>query len=217
MWPLSNLLERFIRNGTLHVIDAAGGRHTFGNGAEPVVTMRLHDATLYRKLFLNPELYFGEAYMDGSLSFQGCGIADFHGLFSINRLQLGSHWWQQALRRIWKALRRLQQRNPEGQAQRNVAHHYDLSRDLYALFLDRDMQYSCAYFESPDDTLEQAQENKKRHIATKLALAPGQKVLDIGCGWGGMGLYIASRAEVEVVGVTLSQEQHAVACERARD
>ena len=216
MWPLSNLLHRFIRNGTLHVTDAAGQEHQFGDGAEPVVRMRLHDAALYRKLFLNPELYFGEAYMEGALTFEGCGIADFHGLFSINRLQLGSHWWQKALRRIWKAVRSLQQRNPEGQAQRNVAHHYDLSRELYELFLDQDMQYSCAYFENPDDTLEQAQENKKRHIAAKLALKPGQKVLDIGCGWGGMGLYIASHADVEVLGVTLSKEQHAVACERAR-
>ena len=215
MFPLSRLLERFIRNGTLRVIDARGAPHQFGNGAAPVVTMRLHDAALYRKLFFNPELYLGEAYMDGTLTFEGCAVRDFHHLFSINRLQLGQHPVQKALRRFWRMTRRLQQRNPEGQAQRNVAHHYDLSRALYELFLDADMQYSCAYFLCGDDSLEQAQLQKKRHLAAKLALAPGQTVLDIGCGWGGLGLYLAAVADVRVLGVTLSREQHAVAVERA--
>lgn len=215
MFPLSRLLNRFIRNGSLRVFDAEGTVHRFGNGEAPSVTMRLHQPSLYRKLFLNPELYLGEAYMDGSLTFEECGVRDFHHLFSINRLQLGKHPVQKALRKFWRLTRRLQQSNPEGKARRNVAHHYDLSRTLYELFLDSDMQYSCGYFLSPQDSLEQAQLQKKRHLAAKLALAPGQRLLDIGCGWGGLGLYLASVADVEVVGVTLSREQHAVAVERA--
>jgi cyclopropane-fatty-acyl-phospholipid synthase len=112
-------------------------------------------------------------------------------------------------------LRTFNQHNPIGKAQQNVAHHYDLSRELYELFLDKDMQYSCAYFLSPDDSLETAQDNKRRHIAAKLKLVPGQKVLDIGCGWGGLAIEIAKRADVEVLGVTLSKEQLKVATERA--
>jgi len=112
-------------------------------------------------------------------------------------------------------LRTFQQRNPVGKAQQNVSHHYDLSRKLYELFLDEDLQYSCAYFLSPDDSLETAQENKKRHLAAKLGLQPGQRVLDIGCGWGGLALDLAGRADIEVLGVTLSEEQHRVATESA--
>src|SRR5437763_12528119 len=112
-------------------------------------------------------------------------------------------------------VRRIYQLNPVRRARRNVAHHYDLSDQLYELFLDRDRQYSCAYFRSPEDDLETAQLNKKRHIAAKLLLRPGDKVLDIGCGWGGMALYLATECDVEVTGLTLSAEQHAVAQRRA--
>ena len=112
-------------------------------------------------------------------------------------------------------LRVFQQHNPVGKAQQNVSHHYDLSRELYKLFLDEDLQYSCAYFRDPDDSLETAQKNKKRHIAAKLRLQPGQRVLDIGCGFGGLALEIARLADVEVLGVTLSEEQHRLATEEA--
>jgi cyclopropane-fatty-acyl-phospholipid synthase len=153
--------------------------------------------------------------MDGTLTFEDCTVYDFLYLFSINRTSLGSYPLQVLVRRVSRMLRSVQQHNPVGKAQQNVAHHYDLSRDLYELFLDKDMQYSCAYFVNEDDSLEQAQLQKKHHLASKLLLKPGQKVMDIGCGWGGLALYLASVADVEVLGVTLSQEQLKVARERA--
>jgi cyclopropane-fatty-acyl-phospholipid synthase len=217
MYLLSNLLERFVQKGTLRVIDAKGGLHEFRGTPEPGATIRLHDSSLSRKLFFNPELHAGEAYMDGRLTLVDCSLEDFMEVFSINRGTMASHPLQQVLRRVSRMLRPFQQRNPVGRAQRNVAHHYDLSRELYKLFLDEDLQYSCAYFLSPGDSLEEAQENKKRHIAAKLRLQPGQRVLDIGCGWGGLALDIARRADVEVLGVTLSEEQHRLANEEARE
>jgi cyclopropane-fatty-acyl-phospholipid synthase len=190
--------------------------HTFTGADGPNVTLRLHNRSLPFKLFRNPELAAGEAYMDGTLTFEGCALYDFLHLFAINRTSLAAYPLQIFLRKLWRQLRFLHQNNPLGKARQNVAHHYDLSRRLYELFLDEDLQYSCAYFTTANDTLEQAQENKKRLIASKLLLAPGQKVLEAGCGWGGLSLYLASLADVEVTAVTLSEEQHKVAVERAR-
>ena len=130
--------------------------------------------------------------MDGTLTFEDCSLHDFLHLFNINRRSLGTHPLQAVLRSISKRLRTLQQYNPIGRAQDHVAHHYDLSRDLYELFLDKDLQYSCGYFANENDSLETAQLNKKKHIAAKLCLEPGQRVLDIGCGWGGLGLFLAT-------------------------
>ncbi|MEZ5909644.1 MAG: cyclopropane-fatty-acyl-phospholipid synthase family protein [Hyphomicrobiaceae bacterium] len=216
MFPLSHMLKSFVRKGRLTVIDAAGDKHVFaGEPDGPDVTMKLTDPKLYRTLFLNPELSAGEAYMDGRMSFPGSNLRDFLTLFSINRLNIGSYPFQKALRRVSKGLRRFQQANPVGKAQRNVAHHYDLGNDFYRLFLDEGMQYSCAYFTSQGDTLEEAQQNKLRLIAAKLGLKPGQRVLDIGSGWGDMALYLAAMEDVEVVGVTLSKEQHALSNRKA--
>ncbi|MBL8701705.1 MAG: class I SAM-dependent methyltransferase [Alphaproteobacteria bacterium] len=216
MFPLSHMLASFVRIGRLTVIDARGREHVFEGAAGPRVTMRLADPSLYRKLFFNPELHAGEAYMDGRLSFPGSSLREFLTLFSINRVALGSYPLQKALRRVSRALKRFQQSNPVGKAQQNVAHHYDLGNAFYRLFLDDGLFYSCAYFRDPGDTLEAAQINKCRLLAAKLELKPGLKVLDIGCGWGGLAIYLASVAEVEVVGVTLSKEQHALAVERVR-
>ena len=138
-------------------------------------------------------------------------------LISINRISLGSYPVQRILRRISRQFKRFQQANPIGKAQQNVAHHYDLGNDFYRLFLDEGMQYSCAYFLSDDDTLEQAQRNKLRLLAAKLNLSPGLRVLDIGCGWGELALYLAALNDVEVVGVTLSKEQYESARSRAQD
>jgi len=215
MFLLSHMLRRFVQVGTLRVIDPSAKVHTFVGRPGPTVTFRLSDPSLPRKIFSNPELAVGEAYMEGTFTLEGCDLYDFLRFFSINRLSLGSYPLQKVLRRISRGLRALQQCNPIGKAQAHVAHHYDLSAELYDLFLDADRQYSCAYFLSPDDTLEEAQENKKRHLAAKLCLAPGQRVLDIGCGWGGLGLYLAQIEDVEVTGVTLSREQHKIANERA--
>jgi cyclopropane-fatty-acyl-phospholipid synthase len=194
----------------------SGGVHVFAGAPGPNVTMRLTDATLYRKLFFNPELSAGEAYMDGRLSFEDSTLRDFLTLFSLNRLSLGSYPLQKVLRRVSRGLRRFQQANPVGKAQKNVAHHYDLGNHFYKLFLDEGMQYSCAYFLDDSETLEEAQRNKLRLIAAKLNLRPGLKVLDIGSGWGDLALYLAAMEDVEVTGVTLSKEQHALSNEKAR-
>ncbi|HEX8552891.1 MAG TPA: cyclopropane-fatty-acyl-phospholipid synthase family protein [Abditibacteriaceae bacterium] len=212
---LSNMLQKFVKTGSLTVVDAGGKRFVFSGAAGPEVTMRFHDATLPSKIFRNPELAVGEAYMDGTLTFEGCSVYDFLYLFSINRGSLTAYPLQKVVRRISRLLRSVQQHNPVGKAQKNVAHHYDISRELYKLFLDDNMQYSCAYFVNDDDTLEQAQIQKMNHLASKLQLKSGQKVLDIGCGWGGLSLHLASVADVEVLGVTLSKEQLAQARERA--
>jgi cyclopropane-fatty-acyl-phospholipid synthase len=210
------MLKSFVRTGTLKVIDADGRVHTFAGAPGPSVTMRLTDRSLYRKLFLNPELHAGEAYMDGRLSFEDSTLRDFLTLFSINRLSLGSYPLQKVLRRVSRGLRRLQQANPVGKAQKNVAHHYDLGNDFYKLFLDQGMQYSCAYFLDDSDTLEEAQHHKLRLIAAKLNLKPGLRILDIGSGWGDLALYLAAVADVDVTGVTLSKEQHVLANEKAQ-
>jgi cyclopropane-fatty-acyl-phospholipid synthase len=214
---LTHMLKAFVRIGTLTLIDADGRRHVFAGAPGPAVTMRLTDRALYRKLVLNPELHAGEAYMDGTLRFEeGSRLRDFLELFSVNRLSLGSYPLQRAMRRIGRAFKRFQQANPVGKARRNVAHHYDLGNDLYRLFLDEGLQYSCAYFLHDNETLEQAQRNKLRLLAAKLNLKPGLKVLDIGSGWGELALYLASLENVDVTGVTLSKEQHALSNARAR-
>lgn len=213
---LSNMLKRFIKNGTLQVIDSEGEVTEFKGTPEPVATIRLHDPSLPFKMFRNPELHTGEAYMDGTLTFEDCTLKDFLDLFSLNRGSMASYPMQKVLRRISRAIRAVQQHNPIGKAQKNVAHHYDLSSEMYRLFLDKDMHYSCAYFENGNESLEEAQNKKIRHIAAKLKLEDGQRILDIGCGWGGMALYIAQHVNVEVLGVTLSKEQHSVAVQRAQ-
>jgi cyclopropane-fatty-acyl-phospholipid synthase len=215
---LRHLFKRVVKRGTLRVYDADGLLHEFvGTPAEPVVTMRLHDKKLYYSLFLNGKMTLGEAYTDGTLTFEeDSTVHDFLSLVVQNQASVGAHPMLKAVNRINRFLKPLRQMNPVGKAQQNVAHHYDLSARLYELFLDEDRQYSCAYFCTPEDTLEVAQEKRKSLLAAKLALRPGQKVLDIGCGWGGLSLFIAQQADVEVLGVTLSREQHAIATEQAQ-
>jgi cyclopropane-fatty-acyl-phospholipid synthase len=210
------MMKSFVRVGTLKIIDADGKVHVFSGQPGPNVTMRLSDRSLYHKLVFNPELNAGEAYMDGRMSFEDSTLRDFLTLFSLNRLSLSSYPLQKVLRRVSRMFKKGQQANPIGKAQQNVAHHYDLGNDFYKLFLDEGLQYSCAYFTNDDNTLEQAQRNKLRLLAAKLNLSPGLKILDIGCGWGDLALYLARLADVEVVGVTLSKEQFELANARAR-
>lgn len=220
MFPLSMMLKSFVRVGSLTVFDAAGGRHVFGTpggGVAPDVTMRLTDPKLYRALFFNPELHVGEAYMDGRMSFQGCTLRDFLTLFSMNRRAFSAFPMQRVVQRISLAFRRFQQANPIGKAEKHVAHHYDIGNALFGLFLDPGMFYTCAYFREGDESLEEAQRAKCRLVAAKLRLRPGMKVLDIGSGFGGLAMYLAKVADVEVTGVTLSREQHALAEQRARE
>lgn len=218
MWTrmLSIFLKRLIKQGSLVVVYPDGQIIDYGHGSSPAVTMRFHARSLPRKLLINPDLALGEAYMDGTLTVDQDDIYGLIELLVVNLTLQPSVWhyrWPAHLRRLY---RRLSQFNPAGRAQRNVAHHYDLSGALYDLFLDADRQYSCAYFREAGDTLETAQRNKKALIATKLLLRPEQRVLDIGCGWGGLGLHLARDHGARVTGVTLSHEQHKIAEERAQ-
>ncbi len=212
---LPMLLRRVIHTGTLTLIDPDGASETFGGtNPGPSVTIRITDPALDRKLLANPELRFAEAYMDGGLEIAPEDLRDVLRLFKLNKQQLNRTPGQAIARRIARMVKRIARNNPL-RSRQNVKAHYDIGNDLYRLFLDPDMQYSCAYFPKGNETLEQAQAAKKRHIAAKLCLTPGQRVLDIGCGWGGMALYLARVADVEVLGVTLAEEQLKVARERA--
>ena len=213
---LARVLARIVVEGQLTIIDPAGRSHPIrGSKPGPSVTMRVHDQYTATRLVLRPRLALGEAYMDGTVTIEDGSLYDLLDLVGRNTAALDATpmvKWSYALQR-W--IRILQQYNPVGTAQKNVAHHYDLRDELYDYFLDPDRQYSCAYFRDGDVSLEQAQLDKKRHIAAKLLLKPGQKVLDIGSGWGGMGLFIGRHFDVDVTGVTLSREQHAVSSRRA--
>ena len=205
-----------IRTGRLTVIDAAGRVHPFGPGdSGPDVSVRIHDPLLPMRILLRPSLALGEAYMDGTITIEQGTLRDLLHLCTSNLEALGRHPIGAVRGELDRMLRRLQQDNRLGRARANIAHHYDLSGALYDLFLDRDRQYSCAYFQTGAETLEEAQEKKKRHIMAKLLLEPGMRVLDVGSGWGGLALEMAQTARVDVTGLTLSQEQLSVATERA--
>jgi len=214
---VAHLLGRVVRYGTLRVIDAARCVHTFGRGSGPTVTIRLHDQKLDRDLLLNPRLHFGEAYMDGRLTIEDATLYDALDFLSSNITEAPRNLLTPLYDGFGRAFRVFQQYNPIRRSRANVAHHYDLSKTLYDLFLDNDRQYSCAYFTGPGQSIDEAQAQKKRHIASKLLLRPGQRVLDIGCGWGGLALYLAKECDVEVTGLTLSTEQLAVAQQRAAE
>ena len=212
---LASVLPRVIRIGRLTVIDAAGNSHVFEGAPGPTATIRLHDPALHWQLLLNPRLLVPEAYMEGRLTIEEGSLYDFLDLLTTNEPSLSDNWLTWLGDTARRVVRYAHQYNPVQRSRRNVAHHYDLSDQLYELFLDRDRQYSCAYFQSPGDDIETAQANKKRHLAAKLLLRPGQKVLDIGSGWGGLALYLATECGADVTGLTLSQEQLKVAQRRA--
>lgn len=215
---VARALDRILDAGRLTIVDARGATHVAGGrGPGPDVAVRLHDIALHRGLALNPRLRVGEAYMDGTLTVEAGSLYDFLDLLGRNMAALEAHPFVRWTFHLQRLTRHLEQHNPIGRAQRHVAHHYDLKDALYALFLDADRQYSCAFFERPGDTLEQAQEAKKRRIAAKLLLEPHHRVLDIGSGWGGLGLHLARATGADVTGVTLSREQHAVATRRAAE
>ena len=215
MLLLSNFFQRIIKIGRLTVIDHAGRTRVFEGAPGPAVTIRLHDAATARRIALSPRLQIGEAYMDGRLTLEDTDLYEFLKFCVINASELERRAIMDIGYRFQILMRRIQQYNPVGRSRENVAHHYDLSGRLYELFLDGDRQYSCAYFGTSSDTLDTAQENKKRHIAAKLLLKPGCKVLDIGSGWGGLALYLAKAGAGDVTGITLSTEQHSASIERA--
>jgi cyclopropane-fatty-acyl-phospholipid synthase len=212
---LAPLLERMITIGRLQVVDAGGALHTFGGSPGPAVTVRLRDPALHWKIVMRPRLFVGEAFMDGSLTIEEGGLYDFIDLLAVNLEALPEGLPLRLLNGLIAPLRRLHQYNPRHRAQANAAHHYDLSDQLYELFLDRDRQYSCAYFRDGREDLDTAQLHKKQHIAAKLLIRPGQRILDIGSGWGGLALYLASECGADVTGLTLSREQYNAATRRA--
>jgi cyclopropane-fatty-acyl-phospholipid synthase len=217
---LQFLLKTFIRRGTFRVTTSRGTVLSFGDGTGQPVSVRFTSRSAEWAILLDPELKFGEAYMDGTFVVEQGSIADVLAICLGQKTEV-PHWarpqsWLRFLRR------RLDQFNPRRRARHNVAHHYDLDGRLYSLFLDADRQYSCGYFDSPEISLDDAQIAKKRHLAAKLLLGGNRRnrdlrVLDIGCGWGGLGLYLAEVAGADVTGITLSQEQHAIANERATE
>ena len=215
---IAGLLRRLVREGTLTVVDAGGRREVItGDRPGPRATLRMTDRQIERQLLTNPKLYFGEGYMDGRIVIEEGSLEDVLDLLTRNIAAIENSAGGRL--RLWlgRALHFVLTHNPVGKAQKNVAHHYDLSGQLYDLFLDRDRQYSCAYFATDNDSLEVAQHNKKLHLASKLLLEPGQKLLDIGSGWGGLGLYLAKLENIDVTGVTLSTEQQKVSAQRARE
>jgi cyclopropane-fatty-acyl-phospholipid synthase len=204
---LLKLLGPFIRRGALTVTTAAGRTYRFGDGSGRPVAVRFTSARAQRAVLLDPELKLGEAYMDGTFVVEQGSITDVLALL-LKQQRIAASNWARLPRLARYLFRRLQQFNPRSRARQNVAHHYDLDGRLYALFLDGDQQYSCAYFEASDQSLDDAQLAKKRHLAAKLVLERGDAVLDIGCGWGGLALYLAEIAGARVTGITLSQEQY---------
>lgn len=218
MIPILRALLRWtVQHGALEVETAQGARFSVGDGTGRPLAIRFVDRAAARQLIFNPALAFGELYMSGRLIVTRGSIYDVLELAASNLGLKEPHAIAKTLTRVRMALRRFQQRNDKTRAEQNVAHHYDLDGGLYDLFLDPDRQYSCAYFERPDQNLQEAQLAKKRHIAAKLLVEPGHRVLDIGCGWGGLALYLAESCCAEVTGITLSQEQIKIARARAQE
>jgi cyclopropane-fatty-acyl-phospholipid synthase len=212
---IGKMIDKLLAKGSITLIEPGREPRTYGPGGGKDLTIRLKDRKVVFDIVKNPRLGLGESYMDGRLTVENGTILDLLELIT------GSNPWEEGkdargvLNRGKQHLRRLFKTNDRKRAKRNVAHHYDLGDELYEIFLDSDRQYSCAYFTAPQNDLEQAQWEKKAHIAAKLALEPGQKVLDIGCGWGGLALFMHQQAGVDVLGITLSEDQLRIARQRA--
>jgi len=215
---IGKMIGKLLRQGSITLIGPDGKQETCGAEGGRHLTVRFTDRAVPFEILKNPRLGMGEAYMDGRV------IVEDGSVLELLEMITGANRWEDGGkgRKIYgksklKQLRAVIRRNDPRRSRHNVAHHYDLGNELYELFLDEDMQYSCAYYTDPSNSLEQAQADKKAHIAAKLALEPGQRVLDIGCGWGGMALYLHKAAKVDVLGVTLSEQQLAVARRRAAE
>src|SRR3990170_3032469 len=212
---LRPFLDRVVRKGTLEVETASGSRFIVGDGSGERVAVRLADSGAVWQLILRPELALGELYMDGRIVVTQGAVYDLLMLLGRNLGSQSPPGIARAYDWLRVALRPLHQCNTARRARRNAAHHYDLNGRLYRLFLDSDMQYSCASFEHPGHSLEEAQLAKKRHIAAKLLIEPGHRVLDIGSGWGGLAFYLAERCSAKVTGITLSEAQLAASIARS--
>ena len=214
---IGRLINRLLKTGRITLIEPGKQPQTYGRGESKPLTVRFADRKVALDILKNPRLGLGEAYMDGRVIIEDGTVLD------LLEMIMGANRWEDGqrdkrlFRRGMANLKRFIRTNTRSRSKRNVAHHYDLGDELYETFLDSDRQYSCAYFTSPDNELDQAQMDKKAHIAAKLALEPGQKVLDIGSGWGGLALYLHQVARVDVLGITLSEDQLRVARKRAEE
>ena len=214
---VARMLSRLVKEPRIDVIFPDGSLQSVGSGDAPALRMRIVDRPTELKLALNPELALGEAVMDGRVVVERGSLYDLLDLLISSAHRQQPSAWVHTLSGLRTAVRRFKQHNTLAWSQRNVAHHYDLKSDFFRLFLDDDMQYSCAFFPHPDTTLEEAQQIKKHRLVAKLAIEPGQRVLDIGSGWGGLGLTLARESGAAVTGITLSQEQLAIAKARAAE
>jgi cyclopropane-fatty-acyl-phospholipid synthase len=214
---IGRLINRLLKTGRITLIEPGKQPQTYGRGESKPLTVRFADRKVALDILKNPRLGLGEAYMDGRVIIEDGTVLD------LLEMIMGANRWEDGqrdkrlFRRGMANLKRFIRTNTRSRSKRNVAHHYDLGDELYETFLDSDRQYSCAYFTSPNNELDQAQMDKKAHIAAKLALEPGQKVLDIGSGWGGLALYLHQVARVDVLGITLSEDQLRVARKRAEE
>lgn len=212
---IDEVFSRVIKKGSLNIIDAFGQQHKFGNEKSPDVTIRLLDSELHHKIALNPELFIGEAFMEGRLLVEKGTLKQFFEIMYSNTSTKMPSGWLRMIEVGNFFSRRLQQLNTITNSAKNVKHHYDLPAEFYSLFLDSEKQYSCAYFTPEVQTLEEAQQKKIRHIVNKLLIKPNHRILDVGCGWGGLACSIAKLTGASVTGISLSEEQIKVAKQRA--
>ncbi len=215
---LIRFLNKLFKNGGFILIDADSNKYIIGSPEKDnPITIKLLDKKLHYKLLFYPDLYFGEAYTDGTLKIENGNLTDFLNLAFKNIGKREINIFGKTLKKIRGTYRYLTNFNFEKKSKDNVAHHYDISDDLYDLFLDSKRQYSCAYFKNDNDTLEDAQNNKIDHIIKKLNIKPNQKCLDIGSGWGSLAIEIAKKTKCEVTGITLSENQYQYSLNKAKE
>ena len=215
---LAKFLNKLFKEDGFILIDANSIKYIIGNPKkEKPITLRLLDKKLHYKLLFNPDLYFGEAYTDGTAKIENGSLTDFLEIALKNIGRNQTNILSQILNKLRGTYRYLTNFNVTKKSKKNVAHHYDISDDLYDLFLDPKRQYSCAYFKNENDSLEVAQNNKIDYIIKKLNLKPNQKVLDIGCGWGSLAIEIAKKTQCEVTGITLSENQYKYSINKAKE
>ena len=215
---LISFLNDLFKEDGFELVDSNSKKYVIGNPKkEKPIQIKLLDQKLMQKLLINPDLYFGEAYMDGSLVIQNGTLTEFLDLAFKNIGRGDINFYGSVLKKVKGTFRYLTNFNKIVKSKKNVAHHYDISEKLYDLFLDENRQYSCAYFKNDNDTLEQAQNNKIHHIIKKLNIQPNQKVLDIGSGWGTLALEIAKETKASVTGITLSENQFEYSMKKAKE
>ncbi len=214
---LFSLLKKINFNGTLEIIDSKNNIHVYG-AKEPKVRIKLKSKSIEKKLFRNPGLYLGEGYMDEEIILEKGSIEQFLDIVTSSYDDfVKNNTFYKYYENLSSYFKSFQQINEVINSKKNVAHHYDLNENLYRLFLDKDMQYSCAYFHNENIDLDQAQIDKKHHIINKLKISENMTVLDIGCGWGGMAIEIAKKTGARIKGITLSENQYQTAMKRAQD